>query len=105
MSDLGSLLGKIAGKVSNAANSDRKLKCSGCDKITNHITISYSDYIKANNSHRDNVWRDGLGVVMDFTPAVYPIMFGNPYACNDCKRLRCEGGVMSNDVNKRNLHL
>ncbi|MEI6368941.1 MAG: hypothetical protein WCO49_04400 [Nostocales cyanobacterium ELA608] len=105
MSDFGAFFGKIAGKVANAANSDRKLKCYGCNKITNHISISYADYGKANNHQTDNVWLQAGGVFMDFTPAVWPIMAGNPYACNDCQRLRFEGGVMSNDMNKRDLRL
>ncbi len=99
MSDFGTLLGKIAGKVVNSANSDRKLKCYGCDKITGHISISYADVMKAADYDQDNVWRDGWGVLGDFTPAT-PIMLGNPYACNDCKRIRFEGGIFSNDQNK-----
>ena len=105
MSDfLSSFLGKIPGKIANAANSDRKLKCYGCDKITGHISISYADAFKAWNGG-DNVWRDGVGVVFDLLPAVYPIMLGNPYACNDCKRIRCEGGILSNELNKEYYYL
>jgi hypothetical protein len=75
MSDFGAFFGKIAGKVANVANSDRKLKCYGCDKITNHISISYADYVKAIDGHTD-VWLEASGVFMDFTPAVWPILAG-----------------------------
>ncbi len=105
MSDFGAFLGKIAGKVSNAANSDRKLKCYGCDKITGHISISYGDVLKASDRHQDNVWRDGYGVMADLTPAIWPIILGNSYACNDCKRIRFEGGIASNDQNKYRYYL
>ncbi len=95
MGGFGVFLGKIAGKVSNAANSDRKLKCYGCDKITGHIHISYADAFKASGT-----WDNVFFATFDLVPAVYPITFGNPYACNDCKRIRFEGGVLSNDMNK-----
>jgi hypothetical protein len=99
MSDFGAFLGKISGKIANVANSDRKLKCYGCDKITDHITISYADVLKAADNHKNDVWRDANGIYMDFSLALSPIIIGNPYACNDCKRIRFEGGVMSNTVN------
>ena len=105
MSDFGAFLGKIAGKVANAANSDRKLKCLSCDKITGHISISYSEFLKAQDSHRDNILRDGSGVIVDLVPAIWPVILGNSYACNDCKRIRFEGGIGSNDLNKTHLSL
>jgi hypothetical protein len=100
MSDFGAFLGKVAGKVVHAANSDRKLKCDGCNKITGHISISYADAFKAADDHDDNVWRDVFGVTMDFIPASGPLGLGNPYACCDCKKIRFEGGILSNDANK-----
>ncbi len=100
MSDFGAFFGKIAGKVVHAANSDRKLKCYGCNKITNHISISYADAFKAAYDHDDNVFRDACGVVMDFLPLSGPLVAGNPYACSDCKKIRVEGGILSNDTNK-----
>ena len=105
MSDFGSFLGSITGKVANAASADRKLKCYSCDKITNHIHISYTDYMKASDYHKDNAWRDAMGVYADLLPAVWPVMMGNSYACNDCRRIRFEGGVMSNELNKSYLRL
>ena len=98
MSDFGAFLGKVAGKVSNAANCDRKLKCYGCNKITNHISISYADAFKAAGS--DNIFFATYGVTMDLVPAAFPITFGNPYACSDCKKIRFEGGIASNATNK-----
>ncbi|OBQ19670.1 hypothetical protein [Anabaena sp. AL93] len=103
MSDFGAFLGKIAGKVANAANSDRKLKCYGCDEITGHISISYADAFKAHGG--DNVFFATVGVAFDLVPAAYPITIGNPYACNDCKRLRFEGGILSNEANKKCYYL
>ena len=104
MSDFGTFFGKIAGKVVHAANSDRKLKCYGCDKITSHISISYADVFRSQNG-ADNVWSDALGVTYDLIPVMGPIAtFGNPYACNDCKRIRFEGGILSNSLNKSNCH-
>ena len=105
MSDFGSFLGSITGKVANAASADRKLKCYSCDKITNHIHISYSDVMKAEDKQRDNGWRDVLGVTMDLIPAAMPITLGNSYACNDCKRIRFEGGMASNGLNKSCYYL
>ena len=102
MSDFGAFLGKIAGKVANAANSDRKLKCYGCDKITGHISISYADFFKAKG---DSVVGAAVGVTFDLVPAVYPIALGNSYACIDCKRIRFEGGIASNELNKKDLRL
>ena len=100
MSDFGAFLGKVAGKVANAANSDRKLKCDGCNRITNHISISYADALKAVNGHDDNGFRDAFGVLADFTPATTTLGLGNPYACSDCKKIRYEGGIASNAANK-----
>ena len=97
MSDFGAFFGKIAGKVANAANSDRKLKCYGCDKITGHISISYAYVFTAKGS--DSVVDAAVGVTFDLVPGVYPIMLGNSYACNDCKRIRFEGGILSNELN------
>jgi hypothetical protein len=51
MSDFSSVLGKLAGKVMNAANSSEELMCLGkCDKITKHISISYADFMLADSS-------------------------------------------------------
>ena len=102
MSDLGSLLGKIAGKVLNAANSDRSLKCLGCQEITSHIAISYADYFRSKEDW--GLFDDVLGVVSDINP-LNPTVMGNPYACKKCKRIRCEGGLMSNEFNKSVFYL
>lgn len=100
MSDFGSFFGKIAGRAVHAANSDRKLKCYGCNKITNHISISYADAFKAANGADENVFRDAFGVLLDFLPLSGPLFTGSPYACCDCNKIRVEGGIMSNDMNK-----
>jgi hypothetical protein len=110
MSDfgIGTILGKIVGKIVNCANSDRKLKCEVCQKMTPHIAISYIDAFKAGDENADNFFRDVLGFANEFVPQ--PLALGNPYACYECKRIRFEGGLFSNaanekDKNNPDLHL
>jgi hypothetical protein len=100
MSDLGigQVIGKLAGKIMNAANGDRKLKCYDCKKITPHIAISYADFIRAGG--KDNWEADIEGVVLDLVPFSGPLLsIGNPYACTCCQRIKVEGGIGSNKCN------
>jgi hypothetical protein len=99
MSDFGTFLGKVAGKVMNAANTDCKLKCKSCDAITEHISVSFLELLQASGND-SNIVLDTFLVTMEYNPA-FPLILGNPYACVKCKRVRYEGGTFSNQWNKR----
>jgi hypothetical protein len=103
MSDfgIGSFLSKVSGKIMNVANSDRKLKCESCDAITEHASISYAELTK----QCDSIMADIQGINGDLTLGM-PLVIGNPYVCVKCKKVRLEGGVLSNKFNKdSNLRL
>ena len=109
MSDFGAFLGKVAGKVMNAANSSQELMCLGkCDKITKHISISYADYELADinsNSNIVDIIESIRGTVYDLVPLVKPLGIGNPYACTCCNKIRLHGGVTSSTINKSTTNL
>ena len=96
MSDIGTFLGKVAGKVMNAANADKLMKCESCDEITKHTCISYSDVTRILNEPTT----DAIQTLNDYNPFL-PVSLGNPYACVKCKQIRYEGGVLSNEYNKK----
>ena len=105
MSDFGAFLGKVAGKVVNAANSSQELMCLGkCDKITKHISISYADaYLASGNADLDTDTINSIvGTICDLTPAVVPLSWGNSYACICCNKIRFHGGIVSHIMNKDN---
>lgn len=93
MSDTGNFISRITGKIINAANSDKKMKCLGkCGgKITPHIAISYSECEEGVENF--------LAALNDYVP-VSPILLGNMYACTECRKVRFEGGLGSNRANK-----
>jgi hypothetical protein len=62
--------------------------------ITEHASISYAEAAQA-----DNLWIDILMTAGDFNPLL-PISLGNTYACVKCKKIRFEGGFLSNQANK-----
>ena len=102
MSDLGTFLGKVAGKVMNAANSSQELMCLGkCDKITKHISISYADFMLSDSSGKaDEVYSSIMGTCLDLTPALAPLVSGNSYACICCNKIRFHGGALSSQMNE-----
>jgi hypothetical protein len=99
---IGTVLGKVAGKVMNAANSSQELMCLGkCDKITKHISISYADLYLSHSIGRvveDTIDSIG-GTIADLMP-VWPLLFGNSYACTCCNKIRWHGGVLSSLLNE-----
>lgn len=96
MTDLLSFLGRATGKIANAINSDKKLKCSNCNEITDHISISLADYMKADGV--DDLGSTLLGL-NDYNPSI-PLIIGNTYACTKCQKVRLQGGILSNLYNK-----
>ena len=109
MSDFSSVLGKLAGKVMNAANSSEELMCLGkCDKITKHISISYADFMLADSSGGlTDTLSSILGTSVDLVPAVLPLTLGNSYACICCSKIRFHGGALSSQMyeNIKDLYL
>ena len=104
---LGAFAGKVAGKVVNAANSSQELMCLGkCNKITKHISISYTDAMLSIGSENNNdTMTSLLGTVVDSLPVGYPVAFGNPYACTCCNKIRFHGGVLSSQLNEDNKYV
>jgi len=103
MSDFGTFLGKIAGKVVNAANGSQELMCLGkCDKITKHISISYADVFLSPDGQGkgEEMFSAIFGTVYDLFPVSGPLISGNPYACICCNKIRLHGGFLSHDWNK-----
>ncbi len=96
MSDLGLLLGKISGKLINAANVDRKLRCASCKKITEHAALSYSKIIGKDAS----VWANISTISCDIMQVYLTLFQGNHYACIECSRIQFEGGIFSNHYNQ-----
>ena len=91
--------GKLPGKIINAASSDRNLMCIECRGIKLHIPVSYREMGGDNKTTLNHIGR-GLMGLNDFAPAL-PTVFGNLFACKDCKRIRSEGGVLSDGINKK----
>ncbi|TRU24380.1 MAG: hypothetical protein EWV80_11255 [Microcystis aeruginosa Ma_QC_B_20070730_S2] len=108
MSDfgIGNVVGKVAGKLANAANSSQELMCIGkCGKITKHISIGYADAALSKCSHRgrgegEQVFSSVVGTLGDFFPGS-PLVVGNPYACTHCNKIRVHGGALSDIMNKK----
>ena len=105
MSDIGTFLGKIAGKIVNVANADRKLPCPDCKEITDHAAISLHEVVKTDTGYEDShALYKAMGfvssTVVDCIPFSFPLTFGNPYACVKCARIQWSGGAMSDHVNK-----
>ena len=104
---IGTVLGKVAGKVINAANSSQELMCLGkCDKITKHISISYADDFLSDSAQTGgDTYNSIAGTYLDLFPAIMPLSAGNPYACICCNKIRYHGGVLSSKINENTKHV
>jgi hypothetical protein len=106
MDIFGAFIGQTVGRLVNAVNSDRKLKCEGCKEITLHVNVSYVDYIKRVGN--PEIMAGIGGVFADFAPGS-GVLFGNPYTCEKCRKLQLHGGTLSSWYNKErpynNLYL
>ena len=104
MGNFGAFFGKAAGKISNAANGDRKLWCYNCKEITDQIAVGYADTVEADGG---NEVGSALASVYDYIPVLGPVTAGNPYCCTVCNKIRIHGGILSrtanNDRKKRGL--
>jgi hypothetical protein len=88
---------QLLGKVSNVLASDKDLYCKSCDAITEHLSISWSDFMSCQSG---NLLETLAAKAQDIQPS---LLLGNPYACKQCKQLRSDGGILSGRANENLL--
>ena len=85
---------ELLNKLINLGGIEKKLKCKSCNKFTDHISVSYSE-------GADSTFDSFAGRVFDLLPTNM-LVWGNPYVCTKCGRIKCDGGLFSDWWNKNN---
>lgn len=106
--DLGQFFSGITSKALNATASSKNLYCKKCAKSKSHTPLSYGEHIANNSAGRNasdaEIVTGGIiGRTLDYTPFIYPLSLGNMFFCNDCNRIRADGGLLSDVYNKNEI--
>ena len=82
-------------KLINVSGVKKSLRCQSCKSFTEHVSVSWAEGER-------KTFRQIVGRLSDMAPT-QTILFGNPFACTQCGRVRHEGGVISDWYNGRNI--
>jgi hypothetical protein len=100
--NLSNLPKEVLHKVINLGGLERKIYCPSCKKYTLHVSGSYADSTTHSNTRKGfyTVFKV-VSRLCDYIPFMATVV-GNEYACTTCRRIKSEGGILSDKINEKN---
>ncbi|MBW4477675.1 MAG: hypothetical protein KME54_12590 [Tolypothrix brevis GSE-NOS-MK-07-07A] len=101
---VGDFIRILGRKAFNAIPDNRDLYCLTCKKHIFHYGLSYGEAINASppKSETAQAILSILGRVNDYNPG-FSLLLGNTYYCSGCRRVKAEGGILSDINNKEDV--
>ncbi|MBD2607300.1 hypothetical protein H6G81_22905 [Scytonema hofmannii FACHB-248] len=100
----GEFLRLFGSKLFNVLGGNRELYCLSCKNHTVHHSLSYGEIAQYDDENKSEILKS-IGAISgridDYNPK-RPLMQGNPYYCSVCRRIKYQGGLISDILNKEN---
>jgi len=80
-----------------SSGKSKELYCGNCKKVTHHVSLSNSDFVKMTSNRDDSGVRKAIGVAFDI--AGMNAIFGTTYKCKECGTFRSNGRLWGDDYN------
>jgi hypothetical protein len=94
MNNIPSIPTEILHKLINLGGLEKTMRCDWCNEYTKHISTTHVDTL-GNNSP---LGFKAISTLLDFLPMV-GFIFGNPFVCLKCGKMKHRGGLFSIIVN------
>lgn len=90
-----SISSELLYKFINVSGVKKSLLCVSCKNFTEHVSVSWAEGEKG-------ILSQIVGRLSDIAPT-QTLLFGNPFACTVCGRVRHEGGLICDWYNEGNV--